>query len=106
MVYCNITNYFSFLQVDEDVQRHNELLGVVRLAPSEISDIVARRRKDFTKEFFVHLHTVAESYYDNPTEQAGELFLCTTSGVVLIQFTGKCNILVSNISLGLWIECD
>ncbi|TQD72040.1 hypothetical protein C1H46_042417 [Malus baccata] len=56
-------------EVDEDVQRHNEFLKVVRGAQSEISEIVSRRRKDFTQEFFVHLHTVAESYYDNPTEQ-------------------------------------
>ncbi|XP_062145940.1 uncharacterized protein At4g37920 [Alnus glutinosa] len=56
-------------EIDEDVQRHNELLQVIRGSPSEISEVVARRRKDFTKEFFVHLHTVAESYYDNPTEQ-------------------------------------
>lgn len=56
-------------EVDEDIQRHNELLKVVKAAPSEIGDIVSRRRKDFTEEFFVHLHTVAESYYDNPTEQ-------------------------------------
>lgn len=54
------------------MQRHNELLEVIRGSPSEISEVVARRRKDFTKEFFVHLHTVAESYYDNPTEQTGE----------------------------------
>ena len=54
------------------MQRHNELLEVIRGSPSEISEVVARRRKDFTKEFFVHLHTVAESYYDNPTEQNGE----------------------------------
>ncbi|KAF7833666.1 uncharacterized protein G2W53_015999 [Senna tora] len=56
-------------EIDEDVQRHNELLQVIRGAPSEINDIVSRRRKDFTKEFFVHLHTVTESYYDNPEEQ-------------------------------------
>ncbi|KAL6177009.1 hypothetical protein ACLB2K_053641 [Fragaria x ananassa] len=56
-------------EVDEDVQRHNELLKVVRGAPSDISDTVARRRKDFTKEFFVHLHTVSESYYENLEEQ-------------------------------------
>ncbi|MBA0867152.1 hypothetical protein Goshw_027682 [Gossypium schwendimanii] len=56
-------------EIDEDVQRHNELLEVIKGSPSEISEIVARRRKDFTKEFFVHIHTVAESYYDNPTEQ-------------------------------------
>ncbi|XP_050376735.1 uncharacterized protein At4g37920 isoform X2 [Argentina anserina] len=55
-------------EVDKDVQRHDELLKVVRGAP-DISDIVARRRKDFTKEFFVHLHTVSESYYENLEEQ-------------------------------------
>ena len=63
---------FSFVKIDEDVQRHNELLGVVRRTPLEISEIVSKRRKDFTKEFFVHLHTVAESYYENPQEQNGE----------------------------------
>ncbi|KAG8381729.1 hypothetical protein BUALT_Bualt05G0002900 [Buddleja alternifolia] len=56
-------------EIDEDVQRHNELLDAIRKSPSEVGEIVARRRKDFTKDFFVHLHTVAESYYDNPTEQ-------------------------------------
>ncbi|XXG79047.1 hypothetical protein AAC387_Pa09g0202 [Persea americana] len=56
-------------EVDDDVQRHNELLEVIRGAETDISAVVARRRKDFTKEFFIHLHTVAESYYDNPKEQ-------------------------------------
>lgn len=56
-------------EVDDDVQRHNELLEAIRRSPSKVGDIVARRRKDFTKEFFVHLHTVAESYYDDPAEQ-------------------------------------
>ncbi|KAJ0988373.1 hypothetical protein J5N97_006729 [Dioscorea zingiberensis] len=56
-------------EIDDDVQRHNELLNVIKEAPSEINDIVAKRRKDFTKEFFVHLHTVTESYFDNPAEQ-------------------------------------
>lgn len=56
-------------EVDKDIQRHNELLDAIRKSPSEVGEVVARRRKDFTKEFFVHLHNVAESYYDNPTEQ-------------------------------------
>ncbi|KAL3640768.1 hypothetical protein CASFOL_015736 [Castilleja foliolosa] len=56
-------------EIDVDLQRQNELLNTIRKSPSEVGEIVARRRKDFTKEFFVHLHTVAESYYDNPTEQ-------------------------------------
>ncbi|KAL2231974.1 UNVERIFIED_CONTAM: hypothetical protein Sindi_1377400 [Sesamum indicum] len=55
--------------IDEDIKRHNELLDAIRKSPSEVGQIVARHRKDFTKEFFAHLHTVAESYYDNPTEQ-------------------------------------
>lgn len=56
-------------EIDEDIQRHNELLGMLRDSPSQVDEIVARRRKDFTKEFFVHVHTVAESFYDNTTEQ-------------------------------------
>ncbi|KAK9163121.1 hypothetical protein Syun_004023 [Stephania yunnanensis] len=56
-------------EIDEDVQRHNELLEAIESSPLEIGELVSRRRKDFTKEFFVHLHTVAESYYDNPIEQ-------------------------------------
>nr|XP_018632260.1 uncharacterized protein At4g37920-like [Nicotiana tomentosiformis] len=56
-------------EVDDDVKRHNKLLEVIRRSPSEVGDIVSRRRKDFTKEFFAHLHTVAESYYDDVAEQ-------------------------------------
>ncbi|KAK7332531.1 hypothetical protein VNO80_29284 [Phaseolus coccineus] len=56
-------------QIDEDIQRHNELLEVVERDPSQISEIVSKRRKDFTEEFFIHLHTVAESYYDNKEKQ-------------------------------------
>jgi hypothetical protein len=55
-------------EIDEDLERHNELLKVIKDTP-DVSEVVARRRKDFTKEFFVHLYTVAESYYDNPTKQ-------------------------------------
>ena len=66
----------SFPQVDEDVQRHSELLEVIKGAPSEINEIVARRRKDFTKEFFEHLYTVAASHDDNTTEQDGETKCC------------------------------
>ncbi|OAY58199.1 uncharacterized protein At4g37920 [Manihot esculenta] len=56
-------------EIDEDVQRHNELIKVIKEEPSKISEVVARRRKDFTKEFFIHLFTVAQSYNGNPTEQ-------------------------------------
>lgn len=79
MEYLNLIlgiNSKTIIQIDKDIQRHNELLDAIRKSPSEVGEIVARRRKDFTKEFFVHLHTVAESLYDNPTEQNGQFFLC------------------------------
>ncbi|XP_073134974.1 uncharacterized protein At4g37920 [Henckelia pumila] len=56
-------------EIDEDVTRHNELLDEIRKSSSDVGDIVARRRKDFTKEFFLHIHTVSESFYDNPAER-------------------------------------
>lgn len=64
------------MQIDEDVQRHNELIEVVKRDPSQISEIVSKRRKDFTEEFFIHLHTVAESYYDNKEKQNGRTSFC------------------------------
>lgn len=45
---------------------------MIKGTPSEISEIVSRSRKDFTKEFFVHLHTLVESYSDDPKAQNGE----------------------------------
>lgn len=62
----------SLAQIDEDVQRHNELIEVVKANPSGIGEIVAKRRKDFTQEFFVHLHNVAQSYMEDKAKQSGE----------------------------------
>ncbi|XP_068477680.1 pentatricopeptide repeat-containing protein At4g18520, chloroplastic-like isoform X1 [Phaseolus vulgaris] len=52
-------------EIDEELQRHNELILMIKDNPSEISEIVSRSRRDFTKEFFMHLHTIAESSVDN-----------------------------------------
>ncbi|KAJ1690820.1 hypothetical protein LUZ63_014975 [Rhynchospora breviuscula] len=56
-------------EVDDDVKRHDELIEVIKRDPLEIMAIVARRRKDFTEEFFVHVRDVAESYYENPEKR-------------------------------------
>uniref|UniRef100_A0A0D9VF05 Uncharacterized protein n=1 Tax=Leersia perrieri TaxID=77586 RepID=A0A0D9VF05_9ORYZ len=57
-------------EIDEDVQRHNELLEAVKSTSSDkIGAVVAKRRKDFTVEFFNHLYYVAESYHDDPEKQ-------------------------------------
>ncbi|XP_058752539.1 uncharacterized protein At4g37920-like [Vicia villosa] len=56
-------------EINEDVQRHNDLLDVIRKDLSEISNIVSKRRKDFTNEFFEHLYAVTESYRDDAEKQ-------------------------------------
>ncbi|XP_047059796.1 uncharacterized protein At4g37920-like [Lolium rigidum] len=57
-------------EIDEDVQRHNELFEVVKSTPPDkIGAVIAKRRKDFTVEFFNHLYYVAESYKDDPDKQ-------------------------------------
>lgn len=52
-------------EVDEDMQRHDELLKEIQENSSEVDAIVARRRKDFTGDFFEHLKLVADTYYDS-----------------------------------------
>lgn len=52
-------------EVDEDMQRHDELLKEIQENPLEVDAIVARRRKDFTGDFFEHLKLVSNTYYDS-----------------------------------------
>lgn len=59
-------------EVNDDVQGHNELLKVIKMTPTSIPEIISKHRKDFTGEFFQHLHVIAESHYTNPTEQNGK----------------------------------
>ncbi|KAK7362482.1 hypothetical protein VNO77_04597 [Canavalia gladiata] len=56
-------------EIDEELQRHDELIEIIKGNPSKINEIVSSSRKDFTKEFFMHLHTVAESYDNNSKAQ-------------------------------------
>ncbi|WJX44539.1 hypothetical protein P8452_31499 [Trifolium repens] len=56
-------------EIDDDIQRHNQLIEMIKRTPSEISDIISRNRKDVTKDFFIHLHRVADSYNNNPKAQ-------------------------------------
>lgn len=58
------------------MQRHNELLEVIKSTPSDkLGAIVAKRHKDFTVEFFNHLYYVAESYHDDAEKQNGEAYM-------------------------------
>lgn len=50
------------MQIDDEMERHNDLLKEVQDSPTDINAIVARRRKDFTGEFFRYLSLIADTY--------------------------------------------
>ncbi|XP_057978682.1 uncharacterized protein At4g37920 isoform X3 [Malania oleifera] len=49
-------------KIDQEMGRHAELLKELEENPEDINAVVARRRKDFTGEFFRHLTLLSESY--------------------------------------------
>ncbi|CAK9155659.1 unnamed protein product [Ilex paraguariensis] len=49
-------------KIDDEMERHTELLKEIQDSPTEINAIVAKRRKDFTGEFFRHLTLLSEIY--------------------------------------------
>ncbi|KAL3680930.1 hypothetical protein R1sor_023886 [Riccia sorocarpa] len=52
-------------QVDDDMIRHDDLLAEVEKNPLNLDLVVAKRRKDFTSDFFEHLHTLCDANYKN-----------------------------------------
>ncbi|CAM6086314.1 unnamed protein product [Calypogeia fissa] len=53
-------------EVDEDMMRHDELLEDIEKNELALEAIVSRRRKDFTSDFFDHLHTKCNANYKDP----------------------------------------
>lgn len=49
-------------RVDDEMERHAELLKQIEDSPMDINAIVTKRRKDFTGEFFRYLAVVQESH--------------------------------------------
>ncbi|CAN6285696.1 unnamed protein product [Urochloa humidicola] len=49
-------------KIDDEVEKHMELFTELRDNPADINAIVARRRKDFTGEFFRHLNFLVNAY--------------------------------------------
>ena len=60
------------LQVDDEMEKHAELLKQVEDSPMDINAIVTKRRKDFTGEFFRYLAVVQESH-DSLEDRDGNL---------------------------------
>ncbi|KAG5013562.1 hypothetical protein AAZX31_09G184500 [Glycine max] len=57
-------------KIDDEMEGHYELLKEVQDSPMDINAIVARRRKDFTGEFF-HYLTLISDMYDSLEERDG-----------------------------------
>ncbi|KAL6994735.1 hypothetical protein U1Q18_045269 [Sarracenia purpurea var. burkii] len=47
-------------KIDDEMERHSELLKEVQDNPTDVNAIVTRRRKDFTEEFFRYLTLLSE----------------------------------------------
>lgn len=55
------------------MERHSELLKEIQDNPTDINAVVARRRKEFTGEFFRHINVVSE-VCDGLEDQDGNHF--------------------------------
>lgn len=49
-------------KIDDELERHTELLKEIQDNPRDLNAIVTKRRKDFTGEFFRHLTLLSEVY--------------------------------------------
>ncbi|KAI3881629.1 hypothetical protein MKX03_024950 [Papaver bracteatum] len=49
-------------KIDDEIERHSELLKEIEQSPTDINAVVAKRRKDFNEEFFRHLSLLSETY--------------------------------------------
>ncbi|CAI5475584.1 unnamed protein product [Closterium sp. Yama58-4] len=58
-------------EVDDSMTAHNELFSLVEEheADGALEGLVARRRRDFTGEFFEHLQILCQANHDNPQRQ-------------------------------------
>ncbi|XP_002980392.2 uncharacterized protein At4g37920 [Selaginella moellendorffii] len=52
-------------EVDDEMIRHDELLEEIEVNETEIDVIVAKRRKDFTSDFFKHLRVLCDANHSN-----------------------------------------
>lgn len=50
------------MQIDEEMERHCDLLKEIQDSPTDLNAIVTKRRKDFTGDFFRYLNLLAETF--------------------------------------------
>ncbi|KAI3451850.1 hypothetical protein Pfo_008515 [Paulownia fortunei] len=49
-------------KIDDEMEKHTELFKEIQDSPMDINAIVAKRRRDFTGDFFRHLTLLSETY--------------------------------------------
>ncbi|KAL5988405.1 hypothetical protein ACLOJK_036169 [Asimina triloba] len=49
-------------RIDDEIESHTNLLKEIQENPTDLNAVVAKRRKDFTGEFFRHLNILSETY--------------------------------------------
>lgn len=73
------------MQIDDEMERHAELLKEIEDSPTDINAIVARRRKDFTGEFFRHI-TLLSEVYDSLEDRDGNMNSIHVVGLFWFEF--------------------
>jgi len=58
------------LQIDDEMERHAQLLKEIEDNPRDINAIIAKRRRDFHGDFFRHL-TLLQRTYDSVEDRDG-----------------------------------
>ena len=56
------------------MMQHNKFLATIEKSALELDTIVACHQKDFTGDFFQHLHLLCESSYDDANHRDGTNF--------------------------------
>lgn len=64
------------LQIDDEMERNSELLKEIQDSPTDINAVVARRRKDFTGDFFHYLTLLSETF-DSLEDRDGTVVMGT-----------------------------
>lgn len=72
------------MQIDDEIEKHTDLLNEIQENPMDFNAVVARRRKDFTGEFFHHLHVLSDTY-DNLEDIDGK---CNLNGFFFFFWCG------------------
>lgn len=60
------------------MMRHDELLEEIEKNESALDSIVTKRRKDFTTDFFDHLHTKCDANFKSLARRDGTNSCCSS----------------------------